>query len=271
MLDNNDDDRHRGAVRPAERGTGRRGAREVRGRHRLMAPPAVVAEQPAPVCASEEEDPLGRAGRPPDPLPRGGDLGPDDRRDRRFAGLAGLRLLPRGQPVGVPDRDDVGAAVPRGALRSAAARGRHVRDLVLVGARRVPARARGRDLPQRVREPAGRRLPQADPRDPGRDPDRRARVLRAHVRDAAAAGPRDPGRDLQRARGEPRARGHADPDDRVALRGRDGRRAERPSRRRLRPRSRQAPGVDADRRAGGDLRDHRVVRPRASRGRSARR
>ncbi len=65
--------------------------------------------------------------------------------------------------------------------------------------------------------------PEADSRDPRGDPDRRPRVLRAHVRDAAPPRYRAPGRDLQRALGEPRARGHAHPDDRVALRGRYGR------------------------------------------------
>ncbi len=158
-----------------------------------------------------------------------------------------------------------------GAVRRRAARRRHVHDLVLVGARRVPARGRRRDLPERVREPARRRRPEADPRDPRRDPDGRPRLLRPHVRDAAPARHRGPGRDLQRALGEPRARGHADPDDRVALRGRDGRGAARPPRRRLRARRRQAAGVDAHRRPGRDLGDHRRVRARRSRAPSARR
>ena len=53
------------------------------------------------------------------------------------------------------------------------------------------------------------------------------------------------GRDLQRALGEPRARGHADPDRRDTLRGRDGGGPARPARRRLRARRRQAAGLDA--------------------------
>ena len=165
-------------------------------------------------------------------------------------------------PRGLLHGHDVGAALPRRAVRRRATRRRHVRDLVLVGARRVPARRRRRHLPERVRPAQSDGLSEADPRDPRRDPDGRARVLRAHVRDAVPPGHRRPGRDLQRAVGEHRARGHADPDRRNAVRGRDGRRATRPARRRLRARRRQASGVDAHRRACSDLRDHRRVRPR---------
>ena len=66
--------------------------------------------------------------------------------------------------------------------------------------------------------------------------------------------------------------GRDDPADRrVALGGRDVRRAARPSRRGVRARRDPARGGDPHRGAGGGLRDHRLVRARVSRARSARR
>ena len=53
--------------------------------------------------------------------------------------------------------------------------------------RRRPARPDRRDLSERVRPPARARDRQADPGAPERRPDRRLRLLRAAVRDAAAA------------------------------------------------------------------------------------
>ena len=67
--------------------------------------------------------------------------------------LARARVLRRGQPGGLLHRNDLGAAVPRCALRRPSARRRHAHDLVLVVARRVPARGRCRHLPERVRGP----------------------------------------------------------------------------------------------------------------------
>ena len=113
--------------------------------------------------------------------------------------------------------------------------------VTLLGApRRDPARPRLGDLPQRVRVAASdEELPQADPRDPRRHPDRRLRLLRPDGRDAAA--PRRWGSRSQifnvLAGGLVHGR-HAHPDDRLALRGRDVGRAPGPSRRGVRPRRR---------------------------------
>ena len=73
---------------------------------------------------------------------------------------------------------------------------------------------------------------------------------------------RRPGRDLQRAGGRPRDRRDAHPDDRLALGGRDVRRAAGAAGRRLRAGRRPAAGLDPRRRSGGDLGDHRLVRAR---------
>ena len=87
-----------------------------------------------------QEDQVGRAVRPSDPLHRRGHLRAYDARNSRFAAHAGDRLLPRGEPSRLLHRHDVGAAVPRRTVRRRPARRGHVRHLVLVGRRRVPAR-----------------------------------------------------------------------------------------------------------------------------------
>ena len=84
-------------------------------------------------------------------------LGRDDGRDRDLAALAGDRVLHRDQPLGVPHRDGLVAALRARHLRCASARslGTFVVTfwaLLDRGARRT----RHRDLPQRVRERRGR-------------------------------------------------------------------------------------------------------------------
>ena len=165
-------------------------------------------------------------------------------------------------PARLPVRHQLGAALLARALRRAPARGGHAaRDrLRLPG--RAAARPRRRDLPGRVLVAPRARRDQAAARDPGRHPDGRLRLLRAHDRDAAAARPRPRRRGLQRALGRPRDGRDAAADGRLAVGGRDGRRAAGAAPGRLRAGREPPPGLAAHRRAGGALGHRRVVRAR---------
>ena len=178
--------------------------------------------------------------------------------------LPSLDFFREVEPDRLLHRHDVGAAVPRRAVRCPAARRRHVRHLVLVGAGRVPARgsaSRSTSASTRARGSTSFLKPILE-------------ILAAiptvvlgyfaltfvtpFLRDQLGVQVEI----FNALCGEPRARGHAHPDGRDALRGRDGRRPARSARRRLRARRRQAAGVDEDRRAGCRLGDHRGVRAR---------
>ena len=147
-------DRNGSAVRPAQSGADRRAAAESRGRNRVDDHGRRHRRAAGGDRSPPQEDPLGRAGRLRGAVHRGGDLRAHDRRDRPVARPAGARLLPGGQSGRLLHRDDVGATLPRCAVRRAPARRRNADDLVLVGARRVPAGSRRGDLPERVREAA---------------------------------------------------------------------------------------------------------------------
>ena len=92
-------------------------------------------------------------------------------------------------------------------------------------------------LPLRVRQSPGAADDQADPRDPGRHPERRPRLLRAHV-DQPDRGPAPQPQlaRLQPGGGRARRRPPDDPAHRLDLRGRDAGRAAVPARGLLRPR-----------------------------------
>ena len=162
----------------------------------------------------------------------------------------------------LPDRHRVDAAVLEPEVRRAAAGGRHHAG---VGHRHGGGAAHGPavgHLPERV---LAERLPprrQAGARDPGRRADGGLRLLRAHVRDAAAAAGLPHPVGLQRL--EPRP--GDGPDDPaagvVAVRRRDARRAARPARGLLRA-GRDAHADRAQGRgAGRVLGHHRRVHPR---------
>ena len=101
-------------------------------------------------------------------------------------------LAGRGGPVAHADRPRVavvrGVGPALGRVRPAHALRGHDDDRGHRDGRRGTARARRGDVPVRVREPADAPVPQARRRDAGRDPERRARLLRAH-RDQPARGP----------------------------------------------------------------------------------
>ncbi|CAA9220543.1 MAG: Phosphate transport system permease protein PstC, partial [uncultured Acidimicrobiales bacterium] len=151
----------------------------------------------------------------------------DQRPDRALARPGGVDVHHPGR-VGVaahhrlvPPPGPVRRAHPRG-RQPARDRGRH--------ARRHPDRDGRRHLPVRVRHVQGPSLPEARPRDPRRDPERGARLLRPHVHlardrrsDRALLQPVQPGRRRHRGR-HPHH-----PPDRLDRRGRHALGAERPA------------------------------------------
>ena len=179
--------------------------------------------------------------------------------------LPARRVLPRGQPGRVPHRDDLGAAVRARALRRRAARRRHASMISFWAlARRVPARRSASAIYlSEYASPRVTRRAQADPRDPGGDPDRRATATsrsRSSRRCCATSGSRS-----RSSTSSPAslvigvmliptiASLSEDAMSAVPRDLRDGAYA---------PRRRQAAGLDPRRRSRGDLRDHRRVRAR---------
>src|SRR5215211_1534711 len=203
---------------------------------------------------------MGRGRHQGRPRPLRPALDRDHRRHRRQPALPGDRVLPRGQRLGLPDGNQLGAAVRARPLRRVAADRGHPARHRRRGHALHHVRSRLRDLHERVRAAPLAQVAEAGARAARRDPDRRLRLLRAHVRHAAAPGPGDRPRILQCAQRRDRHGRDAHPHGRLRLRGRDVGRAEQPALRRLRARVFPAPGLDAHRRARCDLRHRRLLR-----------
>ncbi len=201
---------------------------------------------------------LGREGhrRPSRPL-RGG-VGADDDGDRDRADRPDDRVLRRRLARRVLLHGLVSDLQPAG-VRRPRHRRRNAQRHVLGDPLRDPDRARRGDLPERVREQEGSRDGEADPRDPRRDPDGGARLLRRELPHPDHPG-RLAGRPVRRGRealpGARRLARHRPddrPDHRLDLRGRDVGGPRRPARGRLRdgrrPGRRSPPGSSSRRRS----------------------
>ncbi|CAA9520085.1 MAG: Phosphate transport system permease protein PstC, partial [uncultured Solirubrobacterales bacterium] len=209
----------------------------VRSSRRRSAPEPDSGADPA-VRGRERDQGASVRGRP--------DLGRDDRRHRRLPGRGDHRVLLAGRDLRVPARYQVD---PAGRRRSEVVRrppadlGHALSDRARADRRRA-ARPRLRGLPGGVRLAAGAPRHQAGARAPGRNPDHRARLLRAdlHHTRAAPGHPRDRGPDLQRPVRGPRPR-RADPAGRRHARRRlAARRARLAARGRVRARRLEAAG-----------------------------
>ena len=118
-------------------------------------------------------------------LLRGVRVGAHDRGHRLRSGEGERPLLQPRTPLAVPHRHAVDTALRRCALRHHGAAVGHDHQLRGRSSGRRPARHDDRDLPFRVRDAAGARDCQADPRAPRRRADDRLRLLRAPLRHSA--------------------------------------------------------------------------------------